>query len=136
MHEWSLALSVVQSVDKWAREHNVEVKKVVLGVPSISMLDVKMLQEAFDFLKKESKLEAARLEVRVRSPRFRCRRCGYEFGEEEVRSQIEAVAGRYGEEYPLHLMPDLVPAFVRCPRCGSHDIEVDAQIKVEEVETV
>ncbi|ABL87374.1 hydrogenase expression/synthesis, HypA [Pyrobaculum islandicum DSM 4184] len=136
MHEWSLALSVIQTVDKWAREHNVEVRKISLSVPIVSQLDISILREAFDMLKKESRLEKAELEVKVRTPRYRCRACGYMFGHEEVASQIEALVGKYGEEYPLHLVPELLPAFVKCPKCGSHDIEADLSIQVEQIETV
>lgn len=135
MHEWSLAMAVVQAVDAWARERGVRVGRVVLGIPSISMLELDVLREAFDMLKRESALEGAALEVRVRTPRFRCRRCGLEFGEGDVGGQLRELRERYGEEYPLHLMPDLAPTLVRCPRCGSHDIEVDARIAVEAVET-
>ncbi|AFA38936.1 Zn finger protein HypA/HybF (possibly regulating hydrogenase expression) [Pyrobaculum oguniense TE7] len=135
MHEWSLALSLVQTLDRWALEHGVEIKRVVLSVPSPAQLDVSVLNEAFDALKRESRLERAKLEVKVRSPRYRCRACGYEFGQEEVDPQIRRIAGEYGEEYPLHLIPELLPTFVKCPKCGSHDIEAELSIKIEEVET-
>lgn len=136
MHEWSLALSLIQTLDRWALERGVGIKKVVLSVPSPAQLDISVLTEAFDTLKRESRLEGARLEVKVRSPRYRCRACGYEFGQEEVEPQIKRIAGEYGEEYPLHLIPELLPTFIKCPRCGSHDIEAELSIKVEEVETV
>ncbi|MCU7787560.1 hydrogenase maturation nickel metallochaperone HypA [Pyrobaculum sp. 3827-6] len=136
MHEWSLALSLVQTLDKWALERQVQIRRVVLSVPSPSQLDIAVLKEAFDTLKRESRLEKAALEVKVVTPRYRCRACGYEFGQEEVDPQIKKLMGDYGEEYPLHLIPELLPTFVRCPRCGSHDIEAELSIKVEEVETI
>jgi len=133
MHEYSLALSIVQSVDKWAREMGVNVRRVVVSVPSVAMLDLDILQEAYDMLKRESRLENSKLEVRVKSPTFKCRRCGYTFTDRET--PLEEVRRKYGEEYPLHLIPELAPTFIRCPRCGSNDIEADLSIKVEEVET-
>jgi len=51
MHEWSLALSIVETLDKWALRQEVEVRRVVVSVPSVSQLDVEMLKEAFDMLK-------------------------------------------------------------------------------------
>lgn len=136
MHEWSLAMSVVEAVDAWARERGVRVRRVTLSIPSISMLEIHILEEAFNMLKRESSLEEAALVVKIRAPRFKCRRCGSEFGEDEIREQLEALRRGYGDEYPLHLIPDLVPTFVKCPRCGSHDIEVDARISIEEIEAV
>lgn len=136
MHEWSLALSVVKTVDRWAHERNVAVARVALSVPAPSMLDVDMLREAFDFLKRESRLEKAVLEVRVREPTYRCRSCGYVFSHGEVKNSVEELARSYGDEYPLHLVPELLPTFIKCPRCGSHDIEADLSIRVEEVEAL
>ncbi|CCC80878.1 hydrogenase maturation nickel metallochaperone HypA [Thermoproteus tenax] len=136
MHEWSLALSIVQTLDRWARERDVQIKRVVVSVPSVSQLDLSIMREAFDMLKQDSRLSNAVLDLKVRSPKYRCRSCGYEFGQEEVDEQIKRLAGEYGEEYPLHLMPELLPTFVRCPRCGSHDIEAELSVKIDEVETI
>jgi len=136
MHEWSLALSIVQSLDKWAFQQGVEVRRVAVSVPSVSQLDVEILKEAFDMLKQDSRLAKATLEVKVRTPRYKCRSCGHEFGQEEVDAQIKALMQSYGEEYPLHLIPELAPTFIRCPKCGSHDIEAELSIKIEEVETI
>lgn len=136
MHEWSLALSIVQTLDRWARERDVQIKRVVVSVPSVSQLDLSIMREAFDMLKQDSRLSNAVLDLKVRNPKYRCRSCGYEFGQEEVDEQIKRLAGEYGEEYPLHLMPELLPTFVRCPRCGSHDIEAELSVKIDEVETI
>lgn len=65
MHEWSLALSLVQTLDRWALERGIQIKRVVLSVPSPAQLDVSILTEAFDTLKKESRLERAKWPVKV-----------------------------------------------------------------------
>ncbi|MEM0370570.1 MAG: hydrogenase maturation nickel metallochaperone HypA [Pyrobaculum sp.] len=134
MHEWSLALSIVKSVDKWAFENGVEIKKITLSIPKPAMLDVAVLKEAFDFLKKESRLENAALEVEVREPVYKCRSCGYVFHHGDVLKDIETLAKTYGEEYPLHVVPELLPTFIKCPRCKSHDIEADLSIRIEKIE--
>lgn len=136
MHEWSLALSVVESVDKWAKANSLNVRKIVLSVPPVAQLDISILKEAFDFLKKESNLQQAELEVKLRGVRYRCRACGYEFTDAQISQVIKNLSDYYGEEYPLHLIPELLPTFVKCPRCGSHDIEADLSIRIEEVETL
>ncbi len=137
MHEWSLASAIVESVDRWARENNINnVIKVVVEIPSISMIDLEILKEAFDMLKQDSKLVKASLEVRVVVPKLRCRRCGYALTDDDVKRQLNELMKDYGEEYPLHLIPDLAPALLRCPRCGSHDLEMEEpRIKVAEVVT-
>ena len=137
VHEWSLAAAIVESVDKWARDNNVDsVIKVVVEIPTIAMIDLEVLRDAFNMLKQESRLANAELEVKQVSPRFRCRACGYVFSEDDVNKQLKELIGEYGEEYPLHLMPDLAPTLLKCPRCGSHDIEMlESQIRVVEVVT-
>ncbi len=110
------------------------VVKVVIEIPSISMIDLDILREAFGMLKQESRLAKASLEVRVVMPKMRCRRCGYILTEEDIRAQLNELMRGYGEEYPLHLMPDLAPTPLKCPRCGSHDLEMEEpKIRITEV---
>ena len=52
MHEWSVADAVIRTVIDWADGKKIKVKKVVLGVPSVSFLDVDILKEAFDMMEK------------------------------------------------------------------------------------
>lgn len=133
MHEWSIAYSVVKTltdnVDK-------KVLKVTLVLPQFSFLDLEILKEAFNELKKENKItQDAELKIKIAEPSFKCRNCGKEFKLSNVETQLNEVRSQYGEEYPLHLMPELFPAFLKCPYCGSHDIEAKGQeIYIESVE--
>ncbi|MCS7143820.1 MAG: hydrogenase/urease maturation nickel metallochaperone HypA [Archaeoglobaceae archaeon] len=134
MHEWAIAMSVVSSVEKWSMEKNVKVGKVILSVPSLSMLEVEILREAFNVIKKGSKIADAELEVRLRDQNFNCRVCGNKFTLSDIKPQLEQVLKDYGEENPLHIVPALITAFAKCPKCGSHDFDVDTEIRVEAVE--
>ncbi|MDI9611370.1 MAG: hydrogenase maturation nickel metallochaperone HypA [Archaeoglobales archaeon] len=134
MHEWAIAMSVVSSVEKWALERNAKVKKVLLSIPSLSMLEVEILREAFNVIKKDSKIADAELEVVVRDQNFSCRACGNKFTLKDIRSQLEPILRDFGEENPLHVVPALITTFAKCPKCSSHDFEVDSSIKVEAVE--
>lgn len=133
MHEWSIAYSVVRTLTE---NFNEKVLKVTLVLPQFSFLDLDILRDAFNELKKENKVtENAELQIKVAEPTFRCRNCGKEFKLSDVEKQISEIRGEYGEEYPLHLMPELFPAFLKCPYCGSHDIEAKNQeIYIENVE--
>jgi hydrogenase nickel incorporation protein HypA/HybF len=142
MHEWSVADAVIRTVIDWADGKKIKVRKVVLGVPSFSFLDVEILKEAFDMMKKDSVLDEAELEVKFKEPKFKCKNCGKEFSLNEVKDQIDSVRSEFGEEYPMHFMPALAPSFIKCPYCGSHDIALESQdmtideIQVEENGTV
>ena len=137
MHEWSVAEAIVRTVMQWANGR--EVKKVKVGIPSFTFLDVEILKEAFNMLKEGTDLDKAELEVVFKEPTFTCKNCGYTFPLSEVKDQLDAVRSEFGEEYPLHLMPALAPSFLKCPKCGSHDIMASSQditIEVEESGTV
>ncbi|QIW23893.1 hydrogenase maturation nickel metallochaperone HypA [Sulfolobus sp. S-194] len=133
MHEWSIAYSVVKTLTE---NFNKRISKVTLVIPLFSFLDVGILKEAFNELKKENPIvENAELEVKIQEPSFRCRNCNREFKFSDIQQQVGEVKNSYGEEYPLHLMPELFPAFIKCPYCGSHDIEaIGQEIYIEKVE--
>ncbi len=135
MHEWSIAAAIIHSVEAWALRNSVErIVKVTVEIPSTAALDIEVLKDAFKTLREGTRLKEAELEVKIVKPRVRCRACDYVFTDEDVERQVEALRKEYGEEYPLHLMPELLPMFVRCPRCGSNDLEVENPgIKVTEV---
>ncbi|BCS93139.1 hydrogenase maturation nickel metallochaperone HypA [Metallosphaera javensis (ex Sakai et al. 2022)] len=134
MHEWSIADAVVRTVEDMMEGREGRVSKIVLGVPRISFLDVEILIEAFDELKKNTSLSDSRLEVNIREPSFTCQRCGFVFHLNDIKSQVDDLRSEFGEEYPLHLIPMLGPSFLTCPHCGSHDISGNDDIVVERVE--
>ncbi|MEM3831976.1 MAG: hydrogenase maturation nickel metallochaperone HypA [Thermoprotei archaeon] len=136
MHEWSVAESVIRTLVQWSSKNRViEIKKVVISVPSFSMLDVDVLREAFDMMKGEYSFSGTLLEINIKEPVFKCENCDSTFSVNDVGDQIEKIKLNFGEEYPLHLMPALVPAFLVCPYCGSHDIEVSSQsITIDKIE--
>lgn len=136
MHEWSVADSIVRTVINWADDNKIKsIRKIKIGIPSFSFLELDILKEAFNVLKKGTILDSATLEVIVKEPTFICKNCEYVFTAKEVQNQLDLIKSEFGEEYPLHLMPALAPSFIKCPKCGSHDIIVkEEDITIEEVE--
>ena len=135
MHEWSVAEAVIKTVQDWADGRKVRIKRVVLGIPAVSFLDSDLLKEAFDTLKRDSILEDATLIVRFKSPTFHCNSCNRDFSLDDVKDQLDKVRAEFGEDYPMHLIPALAPAFISCPYCGSHDISARAQdITIDQLE--
>ncbi|WP_063492742.1 hydrogenase maturation nickel metallochaperone HypA [Saccharolobus solfataricus] len=132
MHEWSIAYSIVKTLTD---NFNKKVLKTTLVIPHFSFLDLEILKDAFNELKKENGItQDAELEIKIAKPRFRCMNCNREFSLSDVENQLSNVRNQYGEEYPLHLMPELFPTFLKCPYCGSHDIEAKGQeIYIENV---
>ncbi|MEM2022298.1 MAG: hydrogenase/urease maturation nickel metallochaperone HypA [Archaeoglobaceae archaeon] len=134
MHEWAIAMSVIQTMEKWAKEKGVNIMKVVVSLPSLSMLDLDIMRDAFKILKKNTVLENSEFEVRVRDTDFDCRNCGRRFSLEEIKRQLSEVFENYGEENPLHLLPAFVSSFARCPFCGSHDFTSELSVLVDGID--
>ncbi|MCS7118438.1 MAG: hydrogenase maturation nickel metallochaperone HypA [Archaeoglobaceae archaeon] len=133
MHEWTIAMSVISSVEKWSIEKNMNVKRIYLSIPSFSMLEVEILLDAFNKLKKESKICDAELEVRVRDQKFGCRNCKNIFTIDDIKPQLDPIMKDH-DDYELHELSSLLTTFVKCPKCESRDFEVDASIRVEGLE--
>jgi Zn finger protein HypA/HybF involved in hydrogenase expression len=87
------------------------------------------------------RLEGATLSVRKEEASFACNRCSATFGMAEVKHQLDDVADNLkiiepdSQELPLHFLPRLYSAFIKCPECGSSDAHLDkgGDIRVEKL---
>jgi hydrogenase nickel incorporation protein HypA/HybF len=125
----SLANSVIASI--LSEEHKHGAKKVIrirLAVGELMQLDKGILVESFRSLLEGPVLGGAELEVVDDQAAFACQKCSAKWGMKEAKKQLKSVAPNLlvsepdGEELPLHFLPELYPAFIHCPRCGSSDI--------------
>jgi hydrogenase nickel incorporation protein HypA/HybF len=129
MHEMSLARSLAASVESEANKHGAKkVLKVHLAVGELMQLDKSILVESFRSLLEGPLLGGAELEVVDDKAVFTCQKCSAKWGMEEAKKQLKAVGKEFmvnepdSKELPLHFLPELYPAFVHCPECGSSDI--------------
>ena len=131
MHEWSIAGAVVSSLIDFARREGVKkILEVEVAYGEVMDLDRDILAEAIRVLSRGSPLEGASILLREEEAKFRCNSCGAEWGMEEALSSISSEIGVLEEpggiESPLHFLPDLAPALIKCPRCGSRDFELSS----------
>jgi hydrogenase nickel incorporation protein HypA/HybF len=132
MHEFGIAQSIVDSALAEADKAGAKVTYIEIEVGELMQLDVETLEDALTLLMKGPRLEGAEAKVRVTSAAFSCRRCGREWEMDETKRQLAAVPDDLkvrepdSLELPLHFLPYLYPAFVRCPDCGSSDTAVTA----------
>lgn len=133
MHELGIAQSIVSAALEEADKAGAEkVLSVEVKVGELMQVDVDVLKEAIELLMKGPKLEGARVKIDTVAAAFSCNRCSREWDMDQARKQLAAVpdALRVREpdsvELPLHFLPSLYPAFVRCPVCGSSDVSITA----------
>ena len=128
MHEWSLAEAVVRAVLALIEQRGASRAselEVVYG--KLMGLDPDLMAEAIRELSVGSPLEGAEVKIVEEPARIRCRSCGSEFSLSSVDIDGPKILEEgHGRENLLHFLPDLAPALLRCPRCGSSDLEVDS----------
>ena len=133
MHEWSLAEGIYRAVVEFAEKH--KAKKIIeidVSVGELSNLDIELMREAFEILAKGSIAENAKINFTIEKAFFKCEKCGYEWGLEEAFKQMREKLGENKHimdeegtlDLPIHYMPDLIYAFIACPRCRSANFKV------------
>ena len=100
MHEFSVAKSLIDLVEKYAlRENMVKVKEIKIKVGILSGVEPYLLREAFEYLKTENILTArAVLNIEIEGIKIKCEKC----------NSLEE-----REEYIFF-----------CPYCGSEDVAI------------
>jgi len=120
MHEWALADAIVRTVLDYARKEGadrVKAVRVVLG--ELQDVDGEIVKFAMEQMFAGTIAEGAEIIFEEEEAAFRCRSCGNEWKLKEVRDRFD---DRIKED--IHFIPEVVHAFLACPKCGSHDFEV------------
>ncbi len=120
MHEWALADAIVRTVLEYAGKENAEkVKKVQVVLGQLQDVAEDIVKFAMEQMFAGTIAEGAEIEFIEEEAVFRCRNCGHEWKLREVKESFDE---RIKED--IHFIPEVVHAFLACPKCGSHDFEV------------
>ncbi|OYT25898.1 MAG: hypothetical protein B6V02_02705 [Thermoprotei archaeon ex4572_64] len=126
MHEYSLAYGIVMSILDLIKEKKLRrVREIEIEVNELAQIDLEIFKTALNELSKDTPLEDARFIIREVPTTFKCHSCNYEWSWRDVESDVmRELCGDESEcDNPIHLSPSLASAYVRCPKCGSLDIE-------------
>ncbi len=142
MHELSLAQGLVSWVKKEV-ENQRETKAVEIHVAigELMQLEESAFVQSANALLRGPRLEGATLSVRREEASFACNRCSAKFEMAKVKHQLDDVADDLkimepdSQELPLHFLPQLYSAFIKCPECGSSDVHLErgGDIRVEKL---
>lgn len=131
MHELSMASGVVEyALSEASRQKAKKVTEIDLEVGELSQVDVGAFSEALSLLLSGPVLKGCNVKVEVAKASFECRKCSSLFDMDVVRKELAGVSDDLlvrepdSKEVPLHFLPQLYSAFVRCPGCGSSDVTV------------
>ncbi len=117
MHEWALAEAVLSAASSAADEQGLsEVTEVRVKVGELQQIDPEILQFAFSQIR-TGKFKNARLTIRKTKTSLNCRVCGHKWI-----IKVRELEETSSED--IHFVPEVVHAFVKCPKCGSPDFEI------------
>lgn len=106
MHELALATSVIEYAQNVAGEHGLaKICEFRLEVGDMTHIDPWQLRYCLSMVIKGTIAEGAKIHIRRRKAALKCRACGRTSG--------------------LKLLKSIGDFELKCPRCGSQDVEID-----------
>ncbi len=127
MHEYSIAEGLVLTIKALKdKEGLTKVVEALIYVGSLAQVDREVLLETLRILGPEYGLEGVNYVIKEEESIFQCNYCGYVWPWSEVRMNvIKELCGDIEDcDNPIHLIPDLVNVFVKCPKCSSQDFKI------------
>ena len=124
MHETSIALSILSLVEEKFNDTPgaVRVTKIRVLVGSLSLVDPVALKFALEVASKGTPMEGSEIEIEFVEPVFKCRKCGHTW--RLTRDELGRIAEDKALAQVLHYYPDLITEHLKCPKCGSRDIDI------------
>ncbi|MEW6012768.1 MAG: hydrogenase nickel incorporation protein HypA [Elusimicrobiales bacterium] len=114
MHEWALAESVIKTVNE---KKEFVGKKVIVYMGELQAIDMEVFKFAMEEISKQNKKKID-FKIVIEESKFKCNSCGKDFSMSEVKKKSEE------EKENIHFIPEMVKAFVKCPKCKSIDFEI------------
>ena len=107
----------------------VRIISATVKVGTLTMIDPQTMREALAMISKEAGIEGVEFKVERAETHFTCMKCGTDWTFNDVEGDLKAnvpddllISDESGEkDMPMHYFPELVHAWMRCPKCGSND---------------
>ncbi len=114
MHEWALAESVIKTAENKKEFRD---KKIIIYLGELQNIDMEIFRFAMDELIKQRNIKL-NYKFEIQKAEFKCNKCGEDFDIEEVKDKSD------DEKENIHFIPEMVKAFIKCPKCKSVDFEI------------
>lgn len=117
MHEWALAEAVVSAVCQTAEKEELKVvTEVCIKVGELQEVDIEIFEFALSQLR-TGILKNAKFTITAEKAKLKCRFCRHDWWFSKNKLEENSVEA-------IHFVPEIVHAYVKCPKCGSPDFEV------------
>lgn len=121
MHELVVASGIVDAVSNYAREENRRVASFTVSIGELAGFNKDLIEGLLRDLVKNSPLENAKILVRLERATVKCLTCSSVWGLNDL---VESLSE--SEREMIHFLPELVSAFSKCPKCSSHDLQIES----------
>lgn len=117
MHEWALAEAIISTISQIAEKEGLkEIIEVKIKIGELQQIEPEVLEFALSQIK-TSIFKNAKFDIETVRAQLRCRVCGNEWVFEKEKVDTEVAEA-------IHFVPEIIHAFVKCPKCGSLDLEI------------
>ncbi|MEM3041802.1 MAG: hydrogenase nickel incorporation protein HypA [Nitrososphaerota archaeon] len=117
MHEWALAEAIISAVSQIVEKEGLkEVIEVKIKLGELQQIETEVLEFALSQTKTQI-FKNAKFNIETTKAQLKCRVCGNEWPFEKEKVDAEAAEA-------IHFVPETIHAFVKCPSCGSSDLEI------------
>lgn len=135
MHEWAIAQGIIDALNDISSKERMKIKKVKISVGELSNYDLEVLEYALKSIASEVRLNNVDFELKIERTLFKCNYCNSEWAIEDIKEQLLDMYDPKSE-IPMHYIPEIIVAFLKCPNCGSPDFNIIAGrgVKINEIE--
>jgi len=123
MHEWALAEAVVTTAVKEGEKAKLKkITKIKVVIGELQQIDKELFKSLLQDIihLEDSKVREAKVEVEFEEAVLKCRVCGHELSFSKSRKKLSSE-----EAEMIHFIPEMAHVYLRCPKCGSPDFEVE-----------
>jgi len=120
VHEWALAEATVAKAAEVARERGItRVREVVIGLGELQDVARDAFEQGLTITQQNvPELASAEFTFEVDPAQCGCLGCGHGWPLSEWLAALPE-----DERESVHLVPEMLPLYVSCPKCGSPDIK-------------
>jgi hydrogenase nickel incorporation protein HypA/HybF len=117
MHEWALAEAVITTAQNIAKKEELkQVTEVFVKIGELQQVERPIFRFAIQQMK-PSNFQKAKFHISTAKTNLKCRVCGNTWQFKKAKLDKETAEA-------IHFVPEVVHAYIKCPKCGSPDFEI------------
>jgi hydrogenase nickel incorporation protein HypA/HybF len=118
MHEWALAEAVIKTASEIAEKEGLkQVTEVTVKIGELQQVERPIFRFALSQLKPVT-FKGAKFRISNAKTKLKCKVCGNEWIFSKGKLDKEMAEA-------IHFVPEVAHTYIKCPKCGSPDFEIE-----------